>query len=53
MAEFKGWCPECGDEEVYSEVLTKGLCLNCYNRLQEESRLIEIECRHDYEEGCL
>jgi hypothetical protein len=53
MSEFKGWCKDCQEEEIYSETLTKGLCLNCYNKLQNEIYLMEIEYRHDYEEGYL
>ena len=49
--EFKGWCPECGEEEIYSETLTDGLCLNCYYQKQEDVKFMEIEARIDYEEG--
>jgi hypothetical protein len=46
-------CPRCFEFEVYSQSLTNGLCLNCHHNLQEENRLMEIEFRHDYEEGLL
>ncbi len=44
--EVKEMC-KCGEDTVYSEVLTKGLCLNCYHNQEEERKMMEIECRHD------
>ena len=46
-------CEHCHDEEVYSEQLTPGLCLNCYYRLEEEKRYMVIEGEHDYYQGLL
>lgn len=43
----------CGRFEIYSKTLTNGLCLNCYHQLQEEERMVEIECMHDYESGLI
>lgn len=51
MAKFKGWCPDCGEEEIYHEVLTEGRCLNCYQKLQDERKFMEIEARLDYEDN--
>jgi len=51
-AEYRGLCPHCGKDEIYSEVLTDGLCLTCYTRNQEEMRLADIEAELDYESYC-
>lgn len=51
--EPKKICPQCEEEEVYSETLTNGLCLNCYVRNREESRLADIEAELDYYDGSL
>jgi len=51
MSEYRGLCPECLEEENYSETLTNGLCLNCYTQIQEEIKLADIEARLNYEDG--
>ena len=34
---------ECGEDEVYSQKLTQGLCLNCFARLEEDNRQFDYE----------
>lgn len=47
-------CQNCEEEPIYGEgKLTKGLCLNCYNLLQDEEQKSYIEAQHDYEDGKL
>lgn len=51
---MKRICQCCGEYEIYGNgELTKGLCLNCYNIIQEESRQCMIEVEADYYEGRL
>jgi hypothetical protein len=52
MKEYKGLCPQCHEEEIYSHALTKGLCLNCYSINQEEEKRAYIEAENDYWDGC-
>lgn len=52
MQNIKSMCKMCSDEPVYSKTLTDGMCLNCYQNLKEENRLADIECSHDYYDGC-
>lgn len=40
-------CPQCNEDQVYSQTLTHGLCLNCHYDNEREIRLMEIECEHD------
>jgi len=52
MPEYRGLCPQCGEDEIYSKTLTEGLCLTCYTRNKEEMRLADIESELDYESYC-
>lgn len=40
-------CRFCGREEVYGD-LADGLCLNCYDKLQDDIAEMEREARLDY-----
>lgn len=51
MSEYRGLCPECGEDEIYSETLTDGLCLTCYTIRQKENSEVYIEAEIDYELG--
>lgn len=51
--KYKGLCPQCQEDEIYSETLTHGLCLNCHYQNVKEIREMEIECEHDYYQGLL
>lgn len=46
--DYKGLCPQCGEDEIYSKELTDGLCLNCYVINEEENRFAYIEAENDY-----
>lgn len=52
MQDIKSICKICGDESVYSETLTNGMCLNCYQNLKEENGSSDIERECDYYDGC-
>ena len=41
--EFKEQCPQCQEDDVYSETLTNGLCLNCHYDNEREYREMDIE----------
>lgn len=49
--KIKPLCKVCYEDEVYSETLTNGMCLNCYQELKEEYRLADIESECDYYAG--
>jgi len=44
----------CDKDEIYGDgKLTGNLCLNCYEDLRRERKMMEIECGHDLYQGLI